>query len=79
MQEKTQQLIEKLATMNTTLARVWNADCATAITDDTVYCGLNGRQQSQVDQIRQIDAAFAVGKVPSNELYVISDGAFKTF
>lgn len=79
MNSRTAQLIEKLQEMDTTLARVWDANCAAAMSDGAVYKALTGRQQSQIDRLRSIDAAFAAGKNPADDLYIISDGAFKSF
>lgn len=79
METKTQQLIEKLKEMDTTLARVWDEKCAVALTNADAYMRLNGRQQSQIDCLRSIDAAFAAGKMPADDLHIISDGAFRSF
>lgn len=79
MNTKTQQLIEKLNEMDSTLARVWDANCAAALSDATAYQRLSGRQQSQVDRLRAIDAAFEAGKNPADDLHIISDGAFRSF
>lgn len=91
MQVKTQELIRKLATMNTTLARVWSPECEVALESALLtpnahsrqlgddYKSLNGRQQSVIDCLRTVDAKFVAGSVANDEIFRLSDGAFKTF
>ena len=79
MNNKTKQLIGELQKMDTSLARYWTSECDVAVTDASMYKSRESRQQSLVDQIRRIDRAFDAGQMPSDDLYVISDGHFRSF